>query len=48
VSPTEPLHAYNSASPEEHEMRERRVDAKADIERMGFAVYNGKSQQDAR
>ena len=33
--------AFNSGS---HEMEERRVDSKAEVERLGYEMYNGKHE----
>ena len=42
----EQIHAYdNSAFSGSHEMEERKPDSKADVERLGYEMYNGKSDK---
>ena len=42
----EQIHAYdNTAFSGSHEMEERKPDSKADVERMGYEMYNGKSDK---
>jgi hypothetical protein len=41
----EQIHAYdNNAFNGAHEMEERRVDSKAEVERLGYEMYNGKHE----
>ena len=42
----EQIHAYdNTAFSGSHEMEERKPDAKSDVERLGYEMYNGKSEK---
>lgn len=40
------IHAYDNTAFNNgaHEMEERRVDAKSEVERMGYEMYNGKHE----
>ena len=42
----EQIHAYdNSGFSGAHEMEERKPDSKSEVERMGYEMYNGKSDK---
>jgi len=41
----EQIHAYDNTAFSGHEMEERKTDAKADIERLGYEMYNGKNDK---